>query len=158
MATIVEAFDSTMKEALAGFKVFLWAIPITLVLTASGSAKIFIGGIVSFFLLGFIVTLANNVISKAQMIVPGINFIKIIINAILACIAILPYSAIAALIIWGYSFVSIPSDLWDLTFRIVVILFAISFPLTAICILIRRMNPFEVLNLKKFEFGLSEVF
>ena len=158
MAGIVEAFDSTMKEALAGFKIFLWAFPITLILTAPGESKIYIGAIVSFFVLGFMVTLANNVISKAPMIVPGINFVKIIINAILACIAILPYSAIAALIIWGYSFVHIPSDVWDLTFRIVVGLFAAAFPLTAICILVRRMNPLEVLNVKKVMFGLGEVF
>ncbi len=159
MASLVEAFDSTMKEALAGFKVFLWAVPITLILTSEGVAQIFIGAIVGFFILGFIVTLANNVIAKAQMILPGINIFVIIKNAILGLVAMLPHAIIAGLIIWAYfSYVTIPSEVWDVTFKILVCLFALSLPLTSICILIRRLNPFEAYNIKKYFSGVCEVF
>ena len=144
MASLVEAFDSTMKEALAGFKIFLWAVPITLILASEGAAQILIGAIVGFFILGFIVTLANNVIAKAQMILPGINIFVIIKNAVLGLVAMLPHAIIAGLIVWAYfSYVTIPSDVWDVTFKILVCLFELSLPLTSICILIRRLNPFE---------------
>ena len=158
MATLIEAFDSTMKEALAGFKVFLWAVPITLAYVATDSLRIIIASVVAFFIFGFIITLSNNVIAKAPMILPGINFLAMIKNAILGIIAILPHVAIAGAIIWGYSFVTIPIELWDITFKIVVALFALAFPLTGVCILIRRMNPFEAYNIKKFCSGVGEVF
>lgn len=159
MASIKEAYDSTMKEAFTGIKIFLWAIPLSIAFTSGGAFNYTVAAIVSFLLLGFIITLAHNVISKAPAVVPSINFIQMAINAVLGIIAILPYAAIGGLIYWGYSFVTIPDHPnWDLTFRIVVGLFCVSLPLTSVCILVRRMNILEVFNIKKYLYGVWTTF
>ena len=126
MASIKEAFDSTMKEAFTGIKIFLWAIPLAYALTPlfrpnSGSMMITsVACVLYFFLLGFVITLAHNVISKESTVVPGINFIVMAKNALLGLIAIIPYSLLSWLIEWGYSHVTLPNLNWDITFKIIV--------------------------------------
>ena len=159
MASIIEAYDSTMKEAFTGIKIFLWAIPLSMALTPTNFLNTLIAIVVGYLLIGFVVTLAHNVISKTPVVVPGTNFIQMAINGLLGLLAMLPYAAIGALIFWAYSsFVHIPNPVWDITFKIVIGLFSLSLPLTSLCILVRRMNIFEVFNIKTFCFGVCEVF
>lgn len=159
MASIVEAYDSTMKEAFTGFKIFLWAIPLSMAIDPTNPLRFIVGIIISFLLIGFVVTLANNVITKAPTVVPGINFLKIIINGLFGTIAILPYAAIGVLITWAYfTYVHIPNYVWDTTFKIIISLFSASLPITALCILSRRLNLFNVFNIKKFCQGFFEIF
>ena len=159
MASIIEAYDSTMKEAFTGIKIFLWAIPLSMALTPTNLVNMLIALVVGYLLIGFVVTLAHNVVSKASVIVPGVNFIKMAINGLLGLLAMLPSAAIGALIYWACSaFVHIPSPVWDTTFKIVIGLFALSLPLTSLCILVRRMNILEIFNIKKFCYGCCEVF
>lgn len=159
MASIVEAYDSTMKEAFTGIKIFLWAIPLTMAIDPNNPLNILVGIIVYFLLIGFVVTLANNVITKAPAVVPGLNFLKIIINGVLGIIAILPYAAIGGLIAWAYfSFVHITNYVWDTTFKIVVSLFCVSLPITSLCLLVRKLNILDIFNIKKFAQGFFEIF
>lgn len=159
MASIIEAYDSTMKEAFTGIKIFLWAIPLSIAFSSANFVNVLIAVVVCYLLIGFTVTLAHNTISKSQVVVPSVDFVKMAINGIIGLLAMLPYAAIGAIIFWGYSsFVHIPSPVWDTTLKIVVGLFALSFPLTSLCILVRRLNILEVFNIKKFCLGIFEVF
>ncbi len=158
MASIVEAFDSTMKEAFTGIKIFLWAIPVCFAYTAGTWGKAFLIPILTVLLIGFAVQLANNVIVKTSVIVPGINLIKIAIVGIMSLLCMAPYAIAGGLIYWLLSLIKIPSAVWNTTYDIVIALFAISFPLTACIIYMRRLNILEIFNMKKYFTGFWEVF
>ena len=157
MSSIIEAFDSTMREAFAGMKLFVWALPICFAIATVKDFGYIPWVVIGFFLLGFITTLANNVIVKNPIIVPGINIFEIIINAILSLIALLPSAIIMGAICWGANMLQLPNEVWNDTLHIMIWLFALAFPLTALAIFIRRKNILEVFNLKKFSDGYGEV-
>ncbi len=169
MASIKEAYDSTMKEAFTGIKIFTWAFAIayTIVQMRSVTAKLspidfictnWTVTIIFFLLIGFIVTLARKVVSKAPFVVPGLNFIEIIINAVLALIVTTPYAILGGFIYYSCAQITLPGEIIDPAFHILILLFAISLPLTAICLLIRRMNIMDAFNIKKFLYGFFLVF
>ena len=150
MASIIEAYDSTMKEAFTGIKLFLWAIPISWALSGNTALNSF---------LGFFVTLAHNVVEKKQNIVPGLNFLEMAINGGLALVAVLPYAVVGALIYWASSLIPLTGfPVWEMTLRVVAGLLGAGFAFTALAIFIRRLNIIETYNVKKFYDGFMEVF
>ncbi len=158
MASIVEAFDSTMRETFTGIKIFLWAIPVCLAYTFGTIGKAILIPILSVFLIGFAVLLAHNVIAKTSTIVPGINLIKIGIVGVMSILCMAPYAIIGGLIYWLLSLITIPSEVWNTTYHIIAILFTASLPLTACVIYVRRLNILEIFNPKKYFLGFWEVF
>ena len=169
MASIKEAYDSTMKEAFTGIKVFLWAIPIAYIIVQFKKIPTEISPInfiytnwlaliILFFLFGFIVTLAKNVVAKAPAVVPGINVFEIIKNGVLGIIAAAPYAILGWLIEIACAQITLPGEILDPSFHILVNLFAISLPLSGICLLIRRMNILDAFNIKKFLYGFFIVY
>ncbi len=158
MASIKEAYDSTMKEAFAGIKVFLWAIPLYIGMSGESIFSKLIGIVAAILLFGLCITLANNVVTKKPTIVPGVNFIEMLINAGLAILCSIPYALVGYLVYWGFTFIQVPSPTWNDTIHILGGLLAAAFPLSALAIFVRRKNPFEVLDFKKISYGYGEVF
>ncbi len=160
MASIFEAFDSTMKEAFAGVKVLLWGIPFAYAVNSHSALGNIVGIIAAFLLFGFMVTLAHGVITKKPTVVPGINFIDFCVNGGMGLVAVLPYLVLTWIIIYFTNmFIMIPDHpIYTDTARIVCYLLAFSFPVTALAIFIRRRNMLEAFNLKKFNLGYGEVF
>ena len=96
MASIKEAYDSTIGESFTGLKLLLWAIPFGYCRKAmtSGSMDIISTIIVSIFillLLGFLAESANNACEKKPELVPGINIFSMILNGIKSLIALSVY-------------------------------------------------------------------
>ena len=159
MASILEACDNTIKEPFAGIKVFLWAIPVCMFFT-SGANMLHqsIGFLGLILFLGLCVTSSNNIITKKSVLIPGINFFSMGLNSLLALLAILPYALIAWLAYWAASFIQIPYPILHDTVHILLNLLIATIPLSALAIFVRRLNPIEVLNIKKFFFAFGEVF
>jgi len=169
MASIKEAYDSTMKEAFTGIKIFIWAFPIAYALyqikqlqltehplTLSAQNIIVIS--ILFLLIGFVVTLARNVVSKAQYVVPGINIFQLIINGLLGIVATAPYAIAGGFIYYASKQLMLPDEIWDATFHVIVFIYAIALPISGICMLVRRMNIIEAFNLKKTILTSFDVF
>lgn len=159
MASIIEACDNTIKEPFAGIKIFLWAIPVCMFFAGGANMLCQSIGLLGLFLfIGLCVTTSNNIITKQSVLVPGINFVKISLNALLALIAMLPYGLIAWFAYWAASFIQIPYPILNDTLHIILDLLIATIPLSALAILVRRMNPLEVLNIKKYLYGFGEIF
>ncbi len=160
MASLIEACDNTMKEPFAGIKVFLWAIPVCMFFTAGANlVNQTIGMITLILFFGLCVTSSNNIITKKPVLVPGINFFSMALNGILGLISMLPYGLVAWFAYWGTTFIQIPNlPVLNDTIHITLDLLIASIPLTALAIFVRRLNPLEVLNLKKYSYGFGEVF
>ena len=158
MASLVDAFDITIKEALAGVKILLWAMPLTYISLNTGPSKNILAVIFAFFVIGLVVTMMHNIIKKNSVVVPGLNFVTILMNGFAGVVAMAPYVLLSYLIYYASGFISIPSSLWDTTLKITIYSFALSLPFTALCIVSRRLNPLEAFNVKKFVFGVWEVF
>jgi len=158
MASIFEAYDSTMKEAFTGLKVFIWAIPLAIALSGQSLYNSFVGVIVSVMLLGFFVTIAHNVSTRNPHIVPGLNFVEMIFNAALALVCVIPYSVIGGLIFWASTLIQLPDTVGNNTLHVLAGLFGLAFPMTALAIFIRRLNFLEAFNIKKYAQGFMEIF
>ncbi len=158
MASIVEAFDSTMKEAFTGLKIFLWSIPVCIAFNSGNIFGVFFIPVLVVLMTGFCVLLAHNTIAKEPSIVPGCNFIKMAYAGIFSLLFMAPYALLGAAVYFGLTIVKIPSPVWNTTFQIVVLLFAAALPLTACAIYVRRLNIMEIFNFKKYSIGLWEVF
>ena len=171
-ASIKEAFDSTLKEAFAGIKLMIWAIPITM-----GLCSIYMGGflgtvggtiltaISAFLFFGLCVTSAHNVIIKKDTIIPSVNFIEMLINGVMAFVAVAPFSIVTYLLSLCITipFANYGEQLMEhpvLTFTAIELIgFLIaSIPITALAMFVRRLNILEVFNLKKFFYAMGEVF
>lgn len=159
MASVIEAYNSTIKEAYTGLKILLWAIPIAYVLSPENNGNMVAQIVMGLLLFSFILTLARNVMAKKQTIVPGINFFDMLVNGALGLIAILP-TAILGWILFNsfYNFIQIPDFVWNTTALIIVGLFAISLPITSLTLLVRRMNILDAFNIKSFFCSIGEVF
>lgn len=159
MASIIEAFDSTVKEPFSGIKIILWAIPLSIAVTSKAwwVSSLLIPVLV-LFLTGFIIELGNNVITKKGVIVPGIGFKSMFISGLIGLLGLGPYIIIAVLGVIGINLFTLPWPVWDQTLKIILLLFLFSFPLTALAILIRRKNILEVFNPMKMWQGFLEMF
>ena len=159
MASITEAFDSTIKEPFTGIKIILWAIPLSMVSRTNNKfVSMVLVPLFFILILGYIVELGHNVVSKKGVIVPGIDLKSMFLTGFISLLSLSPYLLFAWLIFMSFSFFNLPWDLWDKTLKIVLGLFAISFPLTALAILIRRKNILEVFNPVKMLQGFCEIY
>ncbi len=162
MASIVEAFDSTAKEAFSGIKVLVWAIPVCICygFFKSGSSFGYIlSAILSVLFIGYLTEASNNIITKKDRILPGFNALKYAFLGIVTVATMLPYIAISWLV-WYLidTYLIIPSEVWNLTFRVIGAFLAIAFTLTGHSLYIRRLNPLEAFNMRKYSLGYGDVF
>ncbi len=159
MASITEAFDSTIKEPFTGIKIILWAIPLSIVSSSNNKfvTTVFIP-LLFILVLGYVVDLGHNVISKKGVIVPGIDLKSMFLTGFVALLSLSPYLLFAFIVFMSLTFFNLPWELWDKTLKIVLSLFAISIPLTALAILIRRKNVLEVYNPVKMLQGFGEIY
>lgn len=159
MASIIEAFDSTIKEAFAGLKVLIWAVPVCFAVSAWQSSMGSIVGIVTAVLfVGYLTTICNNIIIKTDRILPGINVFQYGLVGLIAVLIMIPYG-IVAYFVWNLvNNISIPDPVWGLTVKVLGAFLALSFILSAFVLYIRRLNPIEAYNLRKYFIGFGEVF
>ena len=85
MASIKEAYDSTIGESFTGLKLLLWAIPLSYCrdIVASGHYDFISGCVVAVFavlLLGFLAESANNASIKKEVLIPGLIFCQWLIT------------------------------------------------------------------------------
>ena len=159
MASITEAFDSTIKEPFTGIKMILWAIPLSIISTSNNKfiSTVFVP-VMLILMLGYIVELGHNVITKKGVIVPGIDVKSMFLTGFVSLLSLAPYLLFACLLLMSFSFFNLPWELWDKTVKIILGLFAISLPLTALAIFIRRKNILEVYNPRKMFQGFGEIY
>lgn len=119
MASIVEAFDSTIKEAFAGLKVLIWAVPVCFAVSAWQSfLGSMVGVITAILFVGYLTTICNNIIIKTDRILPGINVLKYGLVGLIAVIVMIPYG-IVAYFVWNLvNNISIPDPVWGLTVKV----------------------------------------
>lgn len=160
MASIIEAFDSTIKEAFAGIKILIWAVPVaycySMFNTFMGQL---VASITAVLFIGYLATISNNVIKKEDKILPGMNFLRYGLNGIIGTVVLLPFILLG----WGVeylisNFVKIPDPVWNLTFQVLGVFLSISCVLASYVIYVRRLNPMDAYNMKKYFIGFGEVF
>lgn len=164
MASIKEAYDSTIGENFTGLKIILWAIPLTMF------RNMLHGGSLSFFefcfcaaflliLLGLLAESANNALEKKPVLVPGLNLIMLAINGLKTIFGVGIYVAIAYILgnlLCG--FVNIESPVLTMSSHIIIWLLVISLPLTGFMLFIRKLDLFAAFNLKKLTFLIGDSF
>ncbi len=162
MASIIEAVDNTVKEAFAGIKVLVWAVPFCAAYSMNKSnpaLSITIWIIASILFLGFLTESANNVIKRSGTILPGVNILKFGYIGLITSLVMAPYIAVSYFVMVLFnSFVKIPDPVWQQTAQIICLFLAITFTLASYVIYIRRLNPFDAYNMKKYFIGFGEVF
>lgn len=165
MASIKEAYDSTIGESFTGLKLLLWAIPFGYCRKAmtSGSMDIISTIIVSIFillLLGFLAESANNACEKKPELVPGIKIFSMILNGIKSLIALSVYFAIA---LFGTqiscSYINLGEHtVLSMSLKILIGLLFYALPVSGFAVYIRKLDIFEAYNLKKVFYILGEAF
>lgn len=162
MASIIEAFDNTVKEAFAGIKILVWAVPFCAAYSMEKSnpaLSITIWVIASVLFLGFLTESANNVVKRSGTILPGVNVLKFGYIGLITSLVMAPYIAISYFIMVLFNnFVKIPDPVWQQTAQIICLFFALAFTLSSYVVYIRRLNPFDAYNMKKYVIGFWEVF
>lgn len=162
MASIKEAFDITLREAFGGLKVCVWAFPLAIcysLLASNSGFGYILTFVVAVIFIGYLTESEHNVIKKDCKILPGINILSYGLIGLLTVLVMIPFTLLG----WGVwylvdAFVKIPSPIWQQTAQIIGIFLAISVVLTAHTLFIRRLNPLELLNVKKYFIGFGEVF
>lgn len=155
MASIKEAYDSTIGESFTGLKLLFWSIPLSYCreVIAGGSPTFISNCIIGIFLLlliGFLAESANNAIEKKPTLIPGINLISMTINGIKTILAICVYAAIAYFgATYACSFINLESKVWTMTIHIMLWFFFLSIPVSAFMVYCRKLDLFSAFNLKK---------
>ncbi len=160
MASIIEAFDSTIKENLAVIKIFLWALPVTACVSMQ---KTFMGNLLALvtaiLLVGCVTTISHNIIKKEGKLIPGINVLQYGLTGVITIAVMLPFVLLGAGVnMLITSLVKVPSPVWSLTIQVLSLLLAASCVLASYVVYVRRLNPIEAFNLKKYFIGFGEVF
>ena len=158
MASIIEAYDSTIKESFSGMKIILWAIPLSWFASGNKFVSFIVISVVMLMLVGFVVDFGHNVITKRGVIVPGVNLGEMFVSGVLASLALSPFLIIAWLGMIAVPLITLQWPIWDMTLKILICLFLLNLPITALAIYIRRKNILEVFNPKKFFQGFFEIF
>lgn len=165
MASIKEAYDSTIGENFTGLKLLLWAIPMgycrnLLVDGTSGFMGTIIISVFFLLLLGFLAESANNACEKKPELVPGINIFSMALNGIKSMVALSVYFAIAFFgtqIACNYINLGEHTVL-DMSLKILIGLLFYSIPVSGFAIYCRKLDIFEAYNIKKLLFILGETF
>ena len=163
VASIKEAYDSTIGESFTGLKLILWAIPLFicrgLFLDNNFGLLTVVGSVFGLLLIGFLTESAHNTIAKKSELIPGINLLSMAwtgIKTILAMAMSVGIAYILNLIIAG--FVKIEDPTFHMTIDIFVWFFVVALPVSTYLIYIRRLNVFEAFNLKKIFVAYGEAF
>ncbi len=160
MASIIEAFDSTIKESFAGIKVLVWAVPVCMGYSMFNSALGNIIAIVTAVLFfGYLVQCSHNIIIKEDRILPGFNVLQYGLVGLIAMLVLLPYIGVGGIVAYSLlTFVKIPSPVWNQTFQIISVLLSVSVVLASYVVYARRLNPLEAFNMRKYFIGFFETF
>lgn len=165
MASIKEAYDSTIGESFTGLKMLLWAIPLTICrdwINTGGISSFVpfcIAAIFLLLLLGFVAEAANNAMEKKPVLVPGINIFTFGINGLKTIFGISIYTAIAYFAAtMACSYIHLDSDVLTQGIHILIWLFALSFPITGFMMFVRKLDLFEAYNLKHLFSVVGDVF
>lgn len=163
MASIKEAYDSTIGESFTGLKLILWAIPLyycrALYLENNIGLLTVVGGLFGLLLIGFLTESAFNAIDKKPELIPGVNFLSMAwtgLKTVIAMAMSVGVAYILGLTILG--FINIEDPTWKMTADIFVWLFLAALPVSAYIIFIRRLNVFEAFNLKKIGIAYGDAF
>lgn len=103
MASIVDSFREVFSDRLSFLKIFVLAIPVYYSYQVYLEPKrdftgfFWIAGITSFFLFGFLVEVANNVINETDKILPALDPLKLGFSAVKGLLAIGPAALISCL-------------------------------------------------------------
>lgn len=163
MASLKEAYESTVGESFTGLKLLLWAIPLyicrSFYLEQNQIMLTIFGGIFGILLIGFLSESAHNVIDKKPELIPGINVISMAFNGIKTLLALaIPVAVTIGLGNLILSFVQIPDKTLLMTIQIFLWLFLSGLPITTYLVFIRRLSVFDTLNLKKIALGYGDAF
>ena len=163
MASLKEAYDSTIGESFTGLKLLIWSVPLyicrVLYLEHNIGFLTVFGSIFALLLIGFLTESAFNAIDKRPELVPGINVFSMAYNGIKTVIAI-GVPLIIAYYLGNFlnGFIKIADPTWQMTANIFVWLFMAALPVSAYIVFIRRLNVFETLNLKKIFIAYGDSF
>lgn len=165
MASIKEAFDSTIGESFTGLKLLLWAIPLTYcrdVISSGGLSFIAtcILGAFSLLFIGFLAESAYNAIDKKPVIVPGFNILTMALNGFKTIFALGIYVAIAyfgATI--ANSYINLGEHkVWQDTIQVLIWFLFLSLPVSALMVYARKLDLFDAFNLKKIFQVMGDTF
>ncbi len=163
MASLKEAYDSTIGESFTGLKLLLWAIPLyicrSMYLDNNIGLLTIFGGIFGILLIGFLTQSAFNAIDKKPQLVPGLNFISMAWVGFKTIMAMaMPIGITYVLGLWILGFIKIEDPTWKMTIDIFVWLFLAALPVSAYIIFIRRLSILETFNIKKICIAYGDAF
>lgn len=163
MASLKEAYDSTIGESFTGLKLLIWAIPLyicrALYMEHNTGFLIFFGSIFGLLLIGFLTESAFNVIDKKSELVPGANLLSMAWTGFKTIIAMgVPLGVTYFLGNVICSYIKIADATLKMTADIFVWLFLIALPVSVYIVFIRRLNVFETFNVKKVCIAYGDAF
>lgn len=164
MASIKEAYDSTIGESFTGLKLLFWALPLTYcrdVISHGGLTFISTCIVLVFFvlLIGFLAESANNALEKRPILIPGINILKMGIDGIKTILGLGLYAAIAYFgTTIANSYINLESKVLTDTIQVMIFLLFIAIPVSAFAVFTRKMDLFDAFNLKKIINALGDAF
>lgn len=163
MASLKEAYNSTIGESFTGLKLLIWAIPLyicrALYMENNSVLLTLFGGVFGLLLIGFLTESAFNAIDKKPELVPGINLLSMAWTGIKTIIAMgIPIGVAYFLGTLIISFINIPDPSWKMTADIFVWFFVSALPVSTYIVFIRRLNVFDVLNIKKVFIAYGDSF
>ncbi len=165
MASIKDAYQSTIGESFTGLKLILWSIPLfwfrELIMADKPNLALIstLGVAFLIFIYGFLIEISYNTIAKNPEIVPGANFLSMGFNGFLGIIATGIYIAICYFgANFACRFVKTGEAALDMTIEIMIWFLFLGFAFAGYIIFIRRLNVFEAYNPVKFIKAYPEAF
>lgn len=165
MASIKDAYQSTIGESFTGLKLILWAVPLfyfrEMIMADKPNIALIstLGAAFLIIITGFLVEISYNTVSKNSEIVPGGNFLSMGFNGFLGLLATGVYAAIAYFgASFACGFVKTGTPSFDMTINIMIWFLFIGFAIAGYIIFVRRLNVIEAYNPKKFFKAYPEAF
>lgn len=163
MASLKEAYDSTIGESFTGLKLLIWAIPLyfcrELYLENNFVFLTFFGGIFGLLLIGFLTESAFNTVDKKPELVPGLNLLSMAWTGFKTILAMgIPVAVAYYLGQYIIGFINIPDPSIKMTADIFVWFLISALPVSTYIVFIRRLNVFDAFNLKKIFIAYGDAF
>lgn len=163
MASLKEAYDSTIGESFTGLKLIIWAIPLyicrMMYLEHNTALLTIFGSIFVLLLIGFITESAFNVIDKKPELVPGINLLSMAFTGLKTLMAMaIPLTVAYILGSVIDPFIKIADPTWKMTAQIFMWFFLAALPVSTYIVFIRRLSIFESFNIKKIMVAYGDAF
>ena len=154
MASIVDSFREVFSDNLAVLKIIVLTIPLfysyPLYVQAKGDHTGFTWMAVLTFLLlfGFLIGTAHNIISESDAVLPSLNPLKLLFNALKGILAVGP-----TILIWCWVANYITSLIYivpwlDITLKVIIWIIVTAVILTALLMFCRRQRISDAYNLK----------